>query len=498
MKDEITDVDFKLVKDFMMKHYQYFIMGIIIIYGLLYKIELLDFPRDFWHDEAFQFLYAQNPISFIINSMDVHPPLFNLISKGIISITSSELGIRYFIVFLSLIMLITSYFYVSRVFGKTEAFISCAIFSTFATWVFYATEFRSYMFVLMIIPLQMYFFYKYYEHGWRMDLVYCMLISVTLLYTHYFTALVFLGQGLFFIIKKKIETFKMLSTALVGCLLCLPLVVYFLNTIPKIESFWFKEITFKSLISTFAYLLFPNPSQITTLFTIIFYIVFISIFVKVFFRKTINDKTWLLISQGFFPIVFLYIISQFHPIYHHRYFLFGGMSIIILFAVVVVKLVKQINKKDNKYLALLLVSLLIFVGGTIQSSDDFNFELRDSSMVLKNVIESDMFNNNYVIVHTSTFSQSPYKVYFKDNKNVKNLLLTNLTEKQLFTAGGSVIEKEEVIRTKESLPNYNATVYFVSDEILGEKIIWEEGGLYVSRDKNYAELYDEKWNILNE
>lgn len=497
MEDENTSMDFKPIKEFMMKHYQYFILGIIMVFGLLYKIELLDFPRDYWHDEAFQFLFAEKPVSFILSSMDVHPPLFNLLSKLIVSITQSELGTRYFMVFFSLIMLITTYFYVSRVFGKIEGFITCAILSTFPTWVFYATEFRSYMFVLMILPIQMYFFYKFYEDNWKTYLYASWFFAVILLYTHYFTALVFLGQMIFFIVKKRWRVLKMLDAGFLALFTCIPLIIYFLGTMPKIEAFWFKAITLKSLVSTFSYLLFPNPSIDTTIFAIIFYVVFIGLFFKAFFKNKIQDKHWLLIAQGFFPILFLYIVSQVHPIYHHRYFLFGGIAIITLFSVCVVKVLKSLKHKDNQALMLLGICLMIFVGGFLQSSDDYNFELRDSAMFLGDVIGTDIFNNDYVLVHTSTFSQSPYKVYFRGNDNIKNLLWTNLTEKQLFTAGGSVIEKEEVIRSQSPLQNYNATVYFISHKQIGEMLIWEEGGLFISRDKNFAEELNEKWNESN-
>lgn len=486
-----TDLD--NVKDFFKKHYTYFVMGIIILVGFLYKIELMEYPRDFWHDEAFQFLYTEKPISFILSSMDVHPPLFNLLSKGIVALTDTLLGTRYFMIFFSIIMIITAYFYVSRVYGKFEAFITCIILSTFPTWVFYATEFRSYMFVLMLIPIQMYYFYKYIENYDKKFVWICMLLSVILLYTHYFSALVFLGQGIFLLFKKKFRPFDLISPLMGAITLCIPLIIYFFNTLPKIEAFWFKEITLKSLVSTFSYMLFPNPTGLTTIFTILFYVSFLIMFIKVFWRKKIEDKHWLLIYQGFLPIIILYIISQVHPIYHHRYFLFSGVSIIILFSVTLIKFIKSLKTNEGQAKVILVFLIFFLMIGSLQSSDDFNFELRDSSRFLKNVIETDYFENDYVIVHTSTFSQSPYKVYLRDNDNVKNLLLTNLTEKQLFTAGGSVIEKEEIIKSKESLQSYNITIYFVSDKILGEKVIFEKGGLYISRDKNFADEWNEKW-----
>jgi len=481
-------------KNIMKNHYQYLTLIVVMFLGFLYKKELLDFPRDFWHDEAFQFLYAEKPISFIISSMDVHPPLFNLLSKGIIFLSDSISGTRYFIVLFSLIMIVTTYFYVSKVFGKWEGVIACAIMSTFPTWVFYATEFRSYMFVMMILPLQMYFFYQYYSKEQDKDMYICMLISVLLLYTHYFTGLVFLGQAIFFIVRGRVKSFKELQAILIAGILCIPLILYFLNTLPKIQGFWFKEINLQSLVSTFSYLIFPETSGYKVIFLLLFYTIFIFIFFKVFFEGKFEDKHLLLIYQGLLPIIIMFVVSQVHPIYHHRYFLFGGMSILILFAVSVTRFSNTLKTNDNKSLFLLIIALLVFSGGFMQSSDDFDFELRDSATFLKNVIETDIFYNEYIIVHTSTFSQSPYKVYLKDNYNVQNILLTTLTEKQLFTAGGSVINDGEIIRDISELSNVTGTIYFVSDKPLKEKVIWEEGGLYITRDKNFAEKWDEEWN----
>jgi hypothetical protein len=145
------------------------------------------------------------------------------------------------------------------------------------------------------------------------------------------------------------------------------------------------------------------------------------------------------------------------------------------------------DKKTKDILFSMFCVCLIVIFGVASLNLEFNHELKESSKFIQDVVETDPFNGSYAIVHTSTFSQSPYKVYFKDS-NIQNYLVTNLSEKRLFTAGGSIIESWERISLDEARSLDVDTVYFVSNKQLGEKVIWEKGGLYITRDKNSVEM----------
>ena len=129
------------------------------------------------------------------------------------------------------------------------------------------------------------------------------------------------------------------------------------------------------------------------------------------------------------------------------------------------------------------------IGGSIyrQLHIKTPYELRDSSNYLKRVIDGDSFNNSYVFIHTSTFSMTPYKIYFKDYNNVENYLCSELTRKQLFTTGGSVVSDFELLSYNETCERFNNQVdgryvYFISDKELKEVVLWQRDGLIVTRN----------------
>jgi len=463
---------------------------ITIMISFRLKLHLLFLNRDYWHDEAFQYLYSMKSVPFILNSTDVHPPLFNLISKMVTSTTHSVLGTRIFSLFISLIMVLLIFIFVEKHFDKYSAYLSLLFFSMFPTWVYYSIEFRSYIFVFMLIPLQMLFFHNYIDNNKKISFWGWIITSVLMLYTHYFIALFVLVQVYAVLCHNKDKLHKLFFPAVAVSIACVPLVIYFIKTLSKIESFWFKNITIKSLISTFSYMISPNMNTCLGVFSLVFFVLFIYLIYKSTKAKDFRLKHWVLFGQGVIPVLILFIISQFNPIYHHRYFLFGAIPLIILFSVLLVKFIstrsKNIKSKNVTFSLVCIVFLFVGVFGSLNLN--FNYELRDSFVFIKNRINEDPLNNSYAIIHTSTFSQSPYKVYFYGD-DVDNFLITNISTKRLFTAGGSVINYGEKITLKEAMSLNVDRVYFVSDKKIGDVVVWSGEGLFVTRKKNYFEVF---------
>lgn len=99
-----------------------------------------------------------------------------------------------------------------------------------------------------------------------------------------------------------------------------------------------------------------------------------------------------------------------------------------------------------------------------------NYEIRDSAIFLYNHTQNG--TEDFVVIHTSPFSMSPYKIYFPQ---AEHYLYSNLTKEMLFTAGGSLVEDYERI---DNIEYMGKTTYFVSERRAGH-VLWSEGGLNI-------------------
>ncbi len=445
----------------------------ILLFAFVIRWETLVQPRDFWIDESFQYEISKKPISFILDSPDVHPPLFNLFTKTLLFIgIDNPFHLRLIMVMLSLILISEFFFTIKEIFNRNIAFYSSMLLSFCLTYIYYATEFRSYTFTLIFVILQIKYFNRIlnvkefnHEHLWL------TLFSALMIYSHYLSGLILVAQAIFLAVNwKKIHLYR--QTAYLSSLIFLffasmPLMIYLVRTIPKIQSFWFKDIDFLSLISTFSYILAP-PMQDGILY-LIFYPILISLII--IYRKKFDLKIQQFLYYLIIPIILMWTISQIIPFYHHRYFLFGGLSIFVLLGWAFDRL--DSYKKDlgvfmvGMWLVIAFISFPSFIA-------TFNTELYETSLNLSNIKDSD------TLVHTTTFSYLPFLTYFPKNNQY---LMTNLTTQQIFTVGGSIVNPENIKHDLSFVSEINGSVYGISDKPIFPTEIINVRGLYVTKHK---------------
>ena len=448
------------------------IIFLFVVLGLsmLVKLTILSDQRDFWHDEAFQVVYSEKPISFIIDSNDVHPPLYNLLAKFILLITKNIAWLRYTSIIFSLFFLERFFNLVNENFNKRIAMFSTTMIAFSFTYLYYATEFRNYSFVLMLVVFQIYYFNQQLRLG--KGVLYYLLFSVLMVYSHYMSALIIITQLIYILIfEKYIPSYKKadILQSYVGLFaLCVPLFIYLAKTIPKLQSFWFKDIDFVSLLSTFAYILAPPIENYHYGFGL-FYIVLFG--TMIYFRKKIDMKYVQFAMYLFVPVIIMWTISQVIPFYHHRYFLFGGIGFFVLVGWGVDKIAERFKEIDTFFLGMWII--LVFFGFST-FVESFDHELFNGAYFLQN---ETMNESGVAIIHTSTFSQTPMKVYLP---YAKHYLLTNLTREQLFTAGGSAVEDYEIIRNISEVDAEN--IYGISNKRLFRWTIYEGDGIYVTEN----------------
>ena len=114
--------------------------------------------------------------------------------------------------------------------------------------------------------------------------------------------------------------------------------------------------------------------------------------------------------------------------------------------------------------------------------DNQKYEIGDSVKFLQN---STYLENNPIFIHSSPFSQTPYKVYLPD---YEHYLVTNLTRKQLFSAGGEAINYEnEYYNDWGFSKEYDNIIYITGVKQHDKKEyneIYDKGGLYIYQKEN--------------
>lgn len=452
-----------------------YLLGVFFL-AMFYRLWVLSQPRDFWHDEAFQYLYSLKPIVFILHGNDVHPPLFNLFTKLLLSIGIHDILIlRLIILAISLLFIIFFFYTISEIFNDKIAFISSFFLAASPTFAYYSTEFRNYSLALLFVILQIRYFNRLLKKDKPQDSLLYAFFTALMLYTHFLTGLVLFAQVVYLGITWTKEHRRFIQPLSVAAIFSIPLLFYILEMINNVQSFWFHDINLVSLLSTFNYILIPPISRPIGYFIFFYGILFFALFK---FRKQLSNKHLQFILYLFLPIITMWVISQFIPFYHHRYFLFGGMSLFVLVGWGVYMFDKTIKGFNQFALAMAMV-LAIFSASFFAAS--FNTELLDSSMELYNVTNN--ATDDFITVHHSQFSQSPYRVYFP---NHKALLLTNFTEKERFTAGGAVLDKELIYHNlSDILYEYaNESIYELNtNPSNNHEIIFNKGGLYVTKIK---------------
>jgi len=158
------------------------------------------------------------------------------------------------------------------------------------------------------------------------------------------------------------------------------------------------------------------------------------------------------------PVMVVWLISQLSPMYHHRFFLFFSLGLYLIIAQIIDTFLNH-NFKFKTIGIFLLICFYILLGSSfVYLKHNPVDDLYNSQVFMKTQINQ---SDNIMIIHTATFSQTPYKYYFRDYPNIKQMLITNMDVKARFTAGGSVIKDNELLNETD-LPQH---FYYLSDSL---------------------------------
>jgi len=462
---------------------------LLLVFSLLLRIFFLFVRQDMWHDASFTVLFSQKPLPYILSGNDTHPPLYYLVIKLFLFLSTNEFFLRSTSILFWILFFIAVGKLSGEMFGKKATLFVLVLISISPTLIFYSLELRNYMMGMFFVVMQYLFFNRMKNATTKKNLLLFILFSCLMVYTHYYTVLIFLVEALlcvFYYKKNKELAINFLFSSVLVAIASSFLLFYLWMSLGKLQSFWFKKITLWSLISTLHYQ-FWLPETINISHFIFLPLVFIIALVS---QRTKIKYELLMIFT--IPVLFMWLVSHLIPIYHHRFFLFFSFALYMLFGGLFSEILNTENKKKAVGLCLIFILFIaLSLSSVIKMKDTLPKEIYKSQKKLKQMIRT---NDKVVFVHTSPFSQTPYKYYFMGYQNIKHLLRTDLTERERFTAGGSVISENEILTESRfiSLTNYilvtDNKTFDIYKNKLGynlDNIIFDDGGLVVYDGKKY-------------
>jgi hypothetical protein len=482
----------KRIEAFILNH-----KSILIIVGLwLYAHFLLlaSVRKQIWHDEAFQYLLSLKPVSYIIDGADVHPPLYNIFTHYLTKIFGNDImqlrwvGAGIFALGFVFVM----YYFIKDVFGEKPAFWTSMMLAITPILMYYSMEFRNYSFTLFFVAIQMWMFHKLIAkfivaNTYSSEVIiipsalYYALSSTVLLYSHYLTALIILTQIIYILAlrwRKEITTdcLKVMwfCLTIIG-LMCIPLMFYTLKMLSQSGAMWFKGIGLISLISTFCYIITPPLTIPIGIVTLVYGI---AIYGLIRWRKELSHQHLLFVLYLIVPILTMWLltVTKVLVLYHPRYFLWCGIGLFVLAGWVLAKLGEQdAGLDDCLFVLFAILCAFAFLHGGDKA---YETDIEDSVLFLANYTGNITCGSDCITIHDSQWSQSPYRMYLP---GTRHYLISNLTVRQQFTRGGSVLDWSKVYPNISAVPKVRYMFYVSDVPLPSEEIIYRGEGIYVQK-----------------
>ena len=342
---------------------------------------LFMFDNAIWGDEGFSIVLARQGIGGILSgtAADVHPPLYYLILKIVISILGESVFVLHltsFLAFVGLCILIMTY--VRKNFGLLSAYL--ALF--FAGWteygVVYSVEIRMYSMALLFITLTFCMAYKVIGNAdmkdWGIMSVFALLSG----YTHYFAliavAFMILGVFILCLVKKQEQVWKKIGVTVAICVVgYLPWLVAMLTTVERtVGDFWLTTVpTFRECMDMFLGAMDYSHKLFYVLIFLLLLYVLVNAYDAIKNKISVKDKVadilghetkilmsilgiWTFIGTSVLGIV---VSNHLQPVLLTRYL----FPMVVLGAISLGVLVQYFGKKEKMELFVVLIAVMVVV-----------------------------------------------------------------------------------------------------------------------------------------
>jgi len=212
---------------------------LIFIIVLAVVLRLININQSLWLDEAISFQavteYSLKNLITDFLSKDFNPPLYYLILFFWLKIVPNS---EFFIRIPSLVFGVLSCLFVYKIYkflfkNRKGAFWASLLLATSSLHIYYSQEARAYSLSAFLAILSIYYFLKVINNENIIFIIYYLLFSVLMLYSHYTTWLIFPSQWFYFLISRKWEQKKSAVKLLISNILIFLLFVPFLPVFLK-------------------------------------------------------------------------------------------------------------------------------------------------------------------------------------------------------------------------------------------------------------------------
>lgn len=268
----------------------YLIITLITILTLLYVS--LVFNKNIWTDEAYtiDLVNSLSPIEIIKGtSIDVHPPLYYLISYGFVSLFGTSIQVYKLVSIVPMLMtMILGLCYVKPWFGTKASVLFILFLNAIPCVMEYGIQIRMYSWTIFFITFAAFSAYGFFRFQTRKHLLLLTLSAICACYTHNFAMIsavfIYLLLGIALIAKNKTFLLKWLLSGLAVSILYLPwLFVLYNQTQNRIGNYWIENIDTQTVLGYFFDIFGSRIPFSTAMFVIIWISSFIILFVR--FKK---------------------------------------------------------------------------------------------------------------------------------------------------------------------------------------------------------------------
>lgn len=389
---------------------------LILLTGMLLRIYKLG-SHDLWYDEVASIFMARFPGEIVF---DQQPPLYYmLLDLWMRFVGTNEFILRFLSVFFSTLSIIMIYQLGKSLFDSNVGIIAALLFSISPIHIWYAQEVKGYTLLPLLIVTTFYSFILAIKHNKKFLWFVFILFSIFSIYTAYISFFILMSEGLFFIFNRK---YRYLSKRWVISLLIilisfLPWLRIFMNqTVNLLNCFWIPKPIWGSMIITFEN--FNVGYSATNLIYFISLVLFTPLFIYGFFycyRKKELMIMILLLLFIFVPILFIFLISQWLPIYIDRQIICLSCFYYIIVSVGIMGIRNRFIKGGILTAIILIISLSLFnyYSDRLTSNLDYRMGVhikKPFKPIFKYIKEN--FEKGDIIVHCHFSTIAPLWYYY--------------------------------------------------------------------------------------
>ncbi len=306
-------------------------VSLLACIGIFLALVLQSINLPIWFDEGYTAYLVKGDFGEIwsLTAMDVHPPFYYFLLKIWSMIFGTSLvSLRMMSVFFGVVAIILLFFLVKKWFGKKPAMVATLAMAISPFLVRYGMEMRMYMVILTIVLAATYVLTLAVENNQkRWWVLYAILVALGM-YTHYFTALIWLTHILYlqFVLKKPVYKKPIIFAYLGAVLLYIPWIPALLGQMKSISGgFWIPPVTAETPVNFLTNIFFFKSAGELVGWSLLLAIAFLAVYIlieKSAFKVIKKEKSQLIFLLMLFvvpPLAMILVSLIYKPMFVDRY-----------------------------------------------------------------------------------------------------------------------------------------------------------------------------------